>query len=130
MKKAKYIKVEAAVRYWDDATINGDNSESGDLVPFKIGDLWLPVIEIYTGKIIDWPQGSVADFHFKVCDAGTYHLLDENMEVIASREDNYVPDGLCHGDQGYGDYIIFSVDETGQILKYRNNIDLEDFEPA
>lgn len=31
----------------------------------------------------------------------------------------YVPDDfLCHGDRGYGDYIIMDVSGDGQIAKY------------
>jgi len=128
MKNAKYLKVEAGVRYWDDATINSESSEAGDNVPFKEGDMWMPTIDIASGVVIGWPAGVEASFHFKVCDAGTYHLLDEEKNVIASRYDNYVPSGLCHGDNGYGDYIIFNVASNGKIEKYRNLIDYEEFE--
>jgi len=126
----KYLKVEADVRYWDGATINGTSSEQGENVPFKNGATWEPVIDLDQGLVVNWPQGVIAYFHFKVCDLCDYHMLDENKKVIASRFNNYVPDGLCHGDKGYGDYIIFSVGADGKIDKYSKNIDLDDFEPA
>lgn len=125
--KAKFIKVSANVRYWDDATINGDQCESGDNVPFKNGGLWEPVIDIDNGVVIDWPEGVDAKFHFKVCDAGSYYLLDWEFNVIASIEENYVPSGLCHGDSGFGDYIIFDVNENGEIKNYSNLIDSDDW---
>jgi len=128
MKSAKYLMVEAQVRYWDDAEINGERSESGDHVPFKFNDVWVPVINIETGEVMDWPKDTKASFHFKVCDAGSYFLLDENNKKIASRFNNYVPSGLCHGDQGYGDYIIFNVGTYGKIENYRNAIDYDEFE--
>jgi hypothetical protein len=34
---------------------------------------------------------------------------------------------LCHGDNGFGDYIIFSVNESGQIDNYVNRLDAEDW---
>lgn len=124
---AKYIKVEAGVRYWEDSEINGITDEDGTLTPFRVGDSWCPVINLDAGEVVDWPKGMTASFHFKVCDAGDYYLLDSDKNVIASILNNYVPDGLCHGDRGYGDYIIFDVDENGEILKYRKNLDSSDW---
>jgi hypothetical protein len=96
-------------------------------VPFKVGDRWQPVIDLNSGVVVDWPSGVEADIHFKVCDDGLYYLLDENKLAIAER-DGYVPDGLCHGDIGYGDYIIFKIAGDGKIEDYRNLIDHEEFE--
>lgn len=124
---AKYIKVSAPVRYWDDADINGDRSEGGELVPFKSGDNWEPVIDIENGIVLNWPSGISADFHFKVCDAGSYFLLNDDMNEVASILENYVPDGLCHGDSGYGDYIIFKVGHDGEIFNYKKEINPSDW---
>lgn len=124
---AKYIKVSAQVRYWDDATINGEADEDGDLTPFANGDLWGPVIDIDSGFVLDWPKDTVASIHFKVCDAGSYYLMNKDKEVIASIEQNYVPDGLCHGDEGFGDYIIMNIDKDGKIQNYRPSINASDW---
>ena len=57
-----------------------------------------------------------ADVHFKVCDQGEYWLLDDDSERVARWAGFYVPDEfLCHGDEGYGDYIIFKVGADGRI---------------
>lgn len=125
--EAKYIQVLAAVRYWDDASVNGESDENGANVPFKHGDIWEPLIDIDNGLVVDWPEGVEVDFHFKVCDSGSYHLLDEDKNILASIINNYVPDGLCHGDRGYGDYIIFSVNGNGGIEKYSNKVDADDW---
>jgi hypothetical protein len=120
MYKARYLKVEAQVRYWEDATINGENDEDGDNVPFKSGDIWAPIVDIENGVIVDWPIGVVANIHFKVCDAGECFLLDEDKNKIAKYNNYYVPDEfLCHGDDGYGDYIILDICESGKIKNYR-----------
>lgn len=127
MENSRYLKIEANVRYWDDAIINDEQLESGENVPFKNGEVWTPTIDLKNGKVIDWPVGTEAKFHFKVCDAGTYYLLNEEKEVLASRHNNYVPSGLCHGDHGYGDYIIFNVDGNGNIEGYENHINADDW---
>lgn len=117
---AAYIEVCAEVRYWEDATINGVEDTDGTLTPFRKGGTWRPVIRLSDGLVMDWPEGMTADIHFKVCDQGEYWLLDENKNRIAKWAGFYVPtDFLCHGDQGYGDYIIFKVGADGKIEKYR-----------
>jgi hypothetical protein len=130
INKTRFLKIEADVRYWEDARINGEESETGENVPFKAGGAFCPTIDLDNGTVLDWPEGVVADFHFKVCDAGDYHLLDENKNIIASILNNYVPSGVCHGDNGYGDYIIFSVNGSGEIAKYRKSIDELEFDPV
>lgn len=125
--EVKFIKVSAQVRHWEGATVNGESSENGDLVPLRNGGLWEPVIDIDNGVVLDWPEGAVAEICFKVCDAGSYYLLDENKNVIASVEGDYVPSGLCHGGEGYGDYIIMCIGGSGGIVNYRPSINEDDW---
>ena len=114
-----YIEVSAQVRYWEDATINGQEDTEGTLMPFKRGDIWCPLIRLADGQVMDWPVGTVADIRFKVCDAGEYFLLDENKTRIAKWGGYYVPnDFLCYGDNGYGDYIIIKIDASGKVEKW------------
>lgn len=123
MIKAKYLEVLAGVRYWEDAEVNGVDDVEGNLIPFRQNDLWKPIIDIENGVILDWPQGMTANVHYKVCDEGKYYLLDENKNRIAQWRGYYVPDSfLCHGDQGFGDYIIFDVDQNGKIKNYQKPV--------
>lgn len=117
---AAYIEVRAGVRYWEDATINGSDDEAGNLTPLRSGEHWCPVIRLNDGVVMDWPTGTVADIHFKVCDDGEYWLLDAERNRIAKWSGFYVPnDFLCPGDNGYGDYIILTVGPDGQIAKWK-----------
>lgn len=118
--KPVYIEVRAEVRYWEDSLVNGVEDESGSLIPFREGSLWCPKIRLSDGMVMNWPEGTIADVHYKVCDQGEYWLLDENSERIAHWKGYYVPDAfLCHDDEGYGDYIIFKVGGDGFIINYR-----------
>jgi len=120
MKNATHLLVEAEVRYWEDATVNGVEDVDGSLIPFKRGDIWKPAIRLADGQIVNWPQGTKADIHYKVCDAGEYFLADDNLQKVAKYNDYYVPnDFLCHGDNGWGDYIIFNVGADGVIRNWR-----------
>jgi hypothetical protein len=116
---AKYLLVVAEVRYWEDAKVNGVIDTEGSLIPFRHEELWKPIIELATGKVLDWKKGDVAEIHYKVCDQGEYFLLNERKEKIAQWNGIYVPDDfLCHGDEGFGDYIIFDIDKNGVIKDY------------
>lgn len=119
----KTLQVLAGVRYWVDSQINGeDDTENGELVPCKVGELWRPEIEIETGKILNWKQGVKAEIHYKVCDCCGWELKDENGEVVLSAEDGYVPDTLSPKESGYGDYIIMDIDENGIIKDWCFNV--------
>lgn len=118
MKRAVFFEAEAGVRYWEDAIVNGIKDEDGSRIPCRVGDAWCPTIELATGKVVGWPEGCSAEIYYKVCDDGRYWLLDADGARIAAR-DGYVPGAfLCHGDNGYGDYIIMTIGPDGQIADY------------
>jgi hypothetical protein len=120
IQTASLLIVSAGVRYWEDATVNFEEDTEGSLIPFRSGDLWKPVIELATGKIRGWPQGTIANIHYKVCDAGEYWLADALGSLLWKYLGHYVPDDLlCVGDRGYGDYIIFNVGPDGVIEGWR-----------
>lgn len=120
-----YCQVKAEVRYWEDTEVDGVEDENGNLIPCREGNLWCPLINIETGVIVNWKQGKKAKIHYKVCDAGSYYLQDENGETVLSIEDNYVPNSLIPGD--YGDYIVMTVNEDGVIKEWKSSPDISDF---
>lgn len=132
MKDAAYLVVEAGVRYWEDATVNGIEDTDGTLIPCREGGLWKPIIRLVDGKIMGWPDDTTADINYKVCDAGSYFLSDPGGNTIAKYRGHYVPDSfLCVGDTGYGDYIIFSVAAGGKIVGWKPpKINAKDWAPA
>jgi hypothetical protein len=119
--EAKTLHVDAGVRYWEDADVNGVCDEEGDLMPCRDGERWKPIIDIETGVITNWTQGVKASVHYKVCDDGTYTLKDENGKDIIAK-DGYVPEIMCPKEEGYGDYIIMEINEDGQIDNWKQTI--------
>lgn len=110
-----HLIVEACARYWEDATINGEVDEDGSRVPLRRGDAWCPVIDLESGRILGWPQGTVARIHYKVCDAGRYWLGDASGRKERRWRGHYVPDILAPGARGHGDYVILNVLADGQV---------------
>lgn len=119
---ARLLFVDAEVRYWDDASVNGVEDKEGKLIPCRDGDSWRLAIDLETGKIIRWEIGKEADIHYKVYDAGSYALLDDAGDIII-KKDGYVPDMLCPKEEGYGDYIIMDVDKNGIIKNWKPSLD-------
>lgn len=118
---AKFLQVEAGVRYWEDAEVNGIEDTEGELIPCRVGDDWQPLIELETGKILNWEIGKSAKVHYKVCDDGQYILQDAYREPIKT-VDGYVISDLAIGESGYGDYIIMDIDENGMIENWRPSL--------
>lgn len=117
------LLIDANVRYWEDATVNGVSDEDGDLIPCREGDSWQPIINIDSGLITNWEKGKSASIHYKVCDDGEYWLQDINGNKIAKAKGYYVPDFLAIDDSGLGDYIIMKVDSEGFINNWKFDID-------
>jgi len=118
--EAIYLKVIAGVRYWEDSDVNGvQEPEEGETkMPFRVADNWAPMIELDSGKIVDWPVGTTADIHYKVCDQCVVKILDAD-KVLITEFDGYVPRILCPKKPGYGDYIIMDVNADGYIQNWR-----------
>lgn len=119
----RMLQVEAGVRYWEDASVNGVEDVEGELIPFRDGQLWKPLIYLETGQIAKWPQGKTASIHYSVNDSGSYHLLDATGKTVLSIENDYVPKMLSPGGNGYGDYIIMDIDENGFIQNWEFDLD-------
>jgi Pyruvate/2-oxoacid:ferredoxin oxidoreductase delta subunit len=124
--EVKTLKVKAEVSHWDDSVVNELNdSENGDNIPCKVGDLWCPEIDIDSGIITNWEAGKTAEIHYKVCDGCGWELLDDKGEVVLSEDDGYVPDTLCPKENGFGDYIIMDIASHGKIQDW--NFKMHDF---
>lgn len=109
-----FLEISAEVRYWEDTSVNGVEDVDGALIPMRVGKWWKPVINLKNGQIQNWPDGVVANVHYKVCDQGEYWILDDTGQRILKYKSDYAPDDyLSQIDCGYGDYIILEVDGKG-----------------
>ena len=85
------------------------------------------MINLKTHKFQNWKQeyGSLY-FQAKVCDSGTYFLLDKDKKVICRIAD-YVPNGLIPEADGCGDYIRLRINYDGTIENWPDEPDFSDF---
>jgi hypothetical protein len=120
--EAHAMAVLAQVRYWDDAIVNGVSDEDGNLIPCRKRDLWNPTIDIDSGIIKDWPLGTTAEVHYKVCDLCGFKVLGADDEILFEEKGCYVPLILCPGGKGYGDYIVMNIDSSGKIDGWRGEL--------
>lgn len=129
LQQATFIEISAEVRYWEDAEINGKEDTDGKM-PLRQNKLWKPIIELKTGKVPNWPIGTDAKIHYKVCDQGEYWLLNQDKNRIGKWKGFYVPNNiLCINDSGFGDYIIFNINNEGQIENWKEPfLNSEDWE--
>lgn len=121
----KFLAATAGIRYAEDVEVNGTDCGELEEIPLHDGEHWQCMIDVDAGIILNWPKGTTAKFYSKVCDDGTYSILDENKQPIKTYE-GYVPDCLAIDDSGYGDYIIITVDENGKIKNW--NPTFEEFQ--
>ena len=122
------LKISISVRYWEDATVNGEEDTNGDLIPLRDGANWCPIINIDTGMIENWEKGKTAEVHYKCCDDGEYWLIaDDGFELKYPK--CYVPKILDLTGEGFGDYVIMNIDSQGEICNWNGSNDISDFLP-
>jgi len=88
---------------------------------------WCVDVDIETGIIKNWPQGQNRKMNVKVSDTGSYYLLDENKDIIASIKGGYVPKKIIPPKNGYDKYIDIQIDESGKIANWYKKPDFSEF---
>lgn len=121
------LVAEVFPRYWEDSMLNGVYEEDDNpQMPCRIGNKWELIINLETGQIQNWVEGNTANIHYKVADAGTYHLLGPDGNTVVTLEDSYVPKILSPGGEGW-EHIIMFIDESGFIEDWDSS-NLSEFE--
>ena len=130
---SKILKISAGVRYYEDADIDGvedisyEEQQQGMMprVPCVVMNpdeknkediwRWCPEIDAETGMVLNWKKGVKANIHYKVCDDCMIDYFEDEKLVCNNDDYLYCPDFLCPDEEGYGDYIIMTINENGQI---------------
>lgn len=127
----KTLFVKAHVRYPEDAMIQegpddawGEDDANQPKMPCMSyvdckyeGWYWCPVIDLATGRIINWKQGVRASISYKVVDEFECYITDTDDKIV-TRYEGYVPSFMAITDEGYGDYVYLEIDENGMIADW------------
>ena len=83
--------------------------------PLVSKGVWSGIIDLKTHKLLNSkPEYGSLYLQAKVCDSGTYFLLDKDKKTICKIAD-YVPNGLIPEVDGCGDYIRLRINEDDMI---------------
>ena len=126
----KHLFVKARVRYPEDSTLRNlpeydwiEDDANKPMMPCMSyvecnrrtsSWHWCPVIDLETGKIINWKQGVCASISYKVVDEFDCYITDSDDKIVA-RYNGYVPSFMAIDDEGYGDYVYLTINEDGYI---------------
>ena len=95
--------------------------------PLVSKGIWSGIINLKTHKLLNWkPEYGSWYLQAKVCDSGTYFLLDKDKKTICKIAD-YVPNGLIPEVDDCGDYIRLRINEDGTIENWFEVPDFSDF---
>jgi len=116
------VIIDAQPRYPENATVNGEEEDNDNpKMPLlsnggiEYGEQvwkWHLEIDMHTGKIAGWPEGTTAKVWYKVCDMCKVSIA--GMKPY----DGYVPNFLSIDGSGYGDYIYITIGPDGTIKNW------------
>lgn len=116
---------------YDEEMSSYTNAWMGELYenkyPLVSKGMWSGIINLKTHKLSNW-KSEYGDLYLqaKVCDSGTYFLLDEDKKVICKIAD-YVPNGLIPEADDCGDYIRLRINNDGTIENWPEEPSFSEF---
>ena len=83
--------------------------------PLVTKGMWSGIIDLKTHQLLNWKlEYGTLYLQAKICDSGTYFLLDKDKKAICKIAD-YVPNGLIPDSDDCGDYIRLRINSDGTI---------------
>lgn len=145
MNEIKYMRLVLPIRYGEEDLPEFFPWRNDDILDFtyniKTGEILNPENKrMVTGPIIEWnkshkrvPREKLENEYIyelndlKVVDEGSYYLLDENLEILYSLKEEYVPDSYSV-DGEYGDYINLHIDLLNwKLVNFRKDATFKEF---
>ena len=119
--EVKKVVIEFCPRYLDEEESAFHKSKD---TPMFDGNKVSITFSPETGVIFGWPDSKPVSIYEKICDEGTYILLDENNNEVAAIRENHVPSVVPNE---FGDYISLEINDMGKITNFIPNPDFSDF---
>lgn len=116
---------------YDEEMCSYTNAWMGELYenkyPLVSKGMWSGIIDLRTHKLLNWkPEYGNLYLQAKICDSGTYFLLDKDKKVICKIAD-YVPNKLIPEADDCGDYIRLRINNDGTIENWSEEPNFSDF---
>lgn len=87
-------------------------------------------VDLFERKVIDWDYNDYLRMWAKVCDSGTYTLLDADMKPLW-QINGYVPNAMIPlYEDGFGDYLELAIEHDGSLPHWQSIPDFSDFVEA
>jgi hypothetical protein len=84
-------------------------------------------VDLFERKVIDWDYNDYLRMWAKVCDSGTYTLLDADMKPLW-QINGYVPNAMIPPyEDGFGDYLELAIEHDGALPQWQTIPDFSDF---
>lgn len=116
---ACFLDITAEFRYIG----NGEDDDISPDLPGLVNGKWKAIINLGYGSILHWKADREWKIFGKVCNAGEYHLRDENFNIFATLPyGSYVQNSINGGD---ADYVDITVSRDGVIKDW--HFDPSDF---
>ena len=95
--------------------------------PLVAKGMWSGIINLKTHQLLNWKlEYGTLYLQAKICDSGTYFLLDRGKRVICKIA-GYGPKSLVPDSDDCGDYIRLRINSDGTIENWPENPDYSDF---
>lgn len=85
------------------------------------------MVDLKERKVVNWDYDDYIRMWAKVCDSGTYTLLDANMKPLW-QINGYVPNAMIPPyENGFGDYLELAIEHDGSLPHWQSIPDFSDF---
>jgi hypothetical protein len=84
-------------------------------------------VDLKERKVVDWIYDEFIRMWAKVCDSGTYTLLDADEKPLW-QINGYVPNAMIPPyEDGFGDYLELTIEQDGSLPHWQTIPDFSDF---
>lgn len=127
-EQAKYLHISFPFREeFCSYTFPFGEEEDEEQLPLVSLGYWQGTIDLQAHKLLEWkPNFGECYLQAKVCDSGTYTLLDTEKKPICILK-GYVPNSVIPPKNGAGDYIHFAINADGTVEEWQDTYDFTEF---
>ena len=129
-KSIRYVKAVIEPISFETSYVNGKkdsnkNTKMPGIYENEDGKKLSIEIDLETGKVINWPNGTYAQMSYKVGDYGEYTMYDKDWKRLCVYE-GYVPELFqLEEKEKNGDWFSIKIGKDGKIKNFPTGADLQ-----